>query len=72
MEKEVSHLRDVVQVPPILDSLSSKFMRDACLSLSRSSLSHSSDLKKLLRNPPLLKLPNVNDLIATNPLLRAL
>uniref|UniRef100_A0A1J3K0S5 Sodium/hydrogen exchanger 8 n=2 Tax=Noccaea caerulescens TaxID=107243 RepID=A0A1J3K0S5_NOCCA len=31
-----------------------------------------SDLKKLLRNPPLLKLPNVNDLIATNPLLRAL
>ncbi|CAH8353881.1 unnamed protein product [Eruca vesicaria subsp. sativa] len=31
-----------------------------------------SDLKKLLRNPPLLKLPNVNDLITTNPLLRAL
>ncbi|ESQ35344.1 hypothetical protein EUTSA_v10006906mg [Eutrema salsugineum] len=31
-----------------------------------------SDLKKLLRNPPLLKLANVNDLIATNPLLRAL
>ncbi|CAF2083156.1 unnamed protein product [Brassica napus] len=31
-----------------------------------------SDLKKLLRNPPLLKLPNANDLITTNPLLRPL
>ncbi|KAG2268295.1 hypothetical protein Bca52824_062850 [Brassica carinata] len=30
------------------------------------------DLKKLLRNPPLLKLPNANDLITTNPLLRPL
>uniref|UniRef100_A0A0D3CA73 Cation/H+ exchanger transmembrane domain-containing protein n=1 Tax=Brassica oleracea var. oleracea TaxID=109376 RepID=A0A0D3CA73_BRAOL len=31
-----------------------------------------SDLKKLLRNPPLLTLPNANDLITTNPLLRPL
>ncbi|KAF8099265.1 hypothetical protein N665_0247s0044 [Sinapis alba] len=30
------------------------------------------DLKKLLRNPPLLKVPNANDLITTNPLLRPL
>ncbi|RID57630.1 hypothetical protein BRARA_F00991 [Brassica rapa] len=31
-----------------------------------------SDLKKLLRNPPSLKLPNAHDLITTNPLLRPL
>lgn len=31
-----------------------------------------SDLKKLLRNPPLLTLPNANDLITTNPFLRPL
>jgi NhaP-type Na+/H+ or K+/H+ antiporter len=30
------------------------------------------DLKKLLRNPPLVKTPNVNDLISANPLLGAL
>ncbi|VYS46087.1 unnamed protein product [Arabidopsis thaliana] len=29
-----------------------------------------SDLKKLLRNPPSLKLPNVDDLITSNPLLK--
>ncbi|KFK43712.1 hypothetical protein AALP_AA1G163100 [Arabis alpina] len=31
-----------------------------------------SDLKKLLRNPPLLKLPNADELIITNPLWRSL
>lgn len=30
------------------------------------------DLKKLLRNPPLVKTPKVNDLISANPLLGAL
>ncbi|EOA37585.1 hypothetical protein CARUB_v10011936mg [Capsella rubella] len=29
-----------------------------------------SDLKKLLRNPPLLKLPNIEDFLASNPLLK--
>ncbi|CAN6549729.1 unnamed protein product [Malus baccata var. baccata] len=30
------------------------------------------DLKKLLRNPPLIKIPKINDLISLNPLLGAL
>lgn len=51
--------------------MSSMFSPDALAYLSPS-FTLQSDLKKLLRNPPLLKLPNVNDLIATNPLLRAL
>lgn len=30
------------------------------------------DLKKLLRNPPVVKIPKVRDLISTNPFLGAL
>lgn len=42
------------------------------LVLTITSMSIQTDLKKLLRNPPMVKVPKVSDLIRGNPLLGAL
>lgn len=73
-EKEIAHLHDAVQVPNetiifFQHMIMSLFSNFTSLSLT---FFAQTGLKKLLRNPPIVKLPKLSDLISSHPLSGAL
>ena len=80
-EKEMLHLHDAVQVSfsdvllftLILSSVyTTQIFIFIILTRNFASISVQTDLKKLLRNPPLVKIPKISDLISFHPLFGAI
>ena len=80
-EKEMLHLHDAVQVSfsdvllftLLLSSVyTSQIFIFIILTRNFASISVQTDLKKLLRNPPLVKIPKISDLISFHPLFGAI
>lgn len=73
-EKEMTHLHDAVQVSISFSSASSVSLLLSLIPYLIFFLMYfvQTDLKRLVRNPPLVKYPKIRDLISVNPLLGAL
>ena len=80
-EKEMLHLHDAVQVSfsdvllftLLLSSVyTSQIFIFIILTRNFASISVQTDLKKLLRNPPLVKIPKISDLLSFHPLFGAI
>lgn len=77
-KKEMDHLDDIVQVAGAFNkfcSLVSYIIRPINFLTLRNMTFHltlQTDLKKLLRNPPLVKMPKISDLLSAHPFWGAL
>uniref|UniRef100_A0A0E0RKL9 Cyclic nucleotide-binding domain-containing protein n=1 Tax=Oryza rufipogon TaxID=4529 RepID=A0A0E0RKL9_ORYRU len=78
-EKEMAHLDDALQVAGIFCLSFNYYYADFVVSVTNhngntnsSQFTWQTDLKKFKRNPPLVKMPRVSDLLNTHPLVGAL